>query len=127
MKELFDLNSFFVNAENVGDWNGKEALAASNLNSIYQAVYDAAPVDVDLLRLHDLMKHIHNYWGKKVELLNITENQINEFAHKLFPLHVTNYEPRITTTVGDTGSIYVGRKYAGKTIDVYIRKLIELK
>ena len=62
MKTMVSLCGYLVTRRSVGDWKGQEKLAAFNLNRIYQAVYDAAPKDIDERTLRKTLLDVRNDW-----------------------------------------------------------------
>lgn len=58
-------------------------LAAENVNKIYQAIYAAAPEDIDDTTLYEIMHSVWDDWGSEEELLTITDEQIHEYVQRV--------------------------------------------
>jgi hypothetical protein len=83
MKSMYNLNNVLATAESVGEWDGQEELAAENVNKIYQAIYAAAPEDIDDTTLYEIMHSVWDDWGSEEELLTITDEQIQEYVQRV--------------------------------------------
>ena len=84
MKDMLNLRDFMADDTTVGDWEGQEDLAAQQVNRIYQALYDAAPDDIEPEELAGVLKHVWDQWGSEEDLLTITDRQIQEYVSKYF-------------------------------------------
>lgn len=80
MKEFVNISDYYADEYSVGEWEGKEKLAASNTNRIYDAVYDAVKYDIDDDDLHDILHRIWDDWGSEESLLSVTDEQINQYV-----------------------------------------------
>lgn len=83
-KEMFNLNSVLADSGSVGDWDGQEELAAEQVNRIYQALYDAAPDNIEPDELARIMQYVWDDWGSNEDLLEITDEQIEKYVSGKF-------------------------------------------
>ena len=82
---MVSLSGYLVTRRSVGDWKGQEMLAAYNINRIYQAVYDAAPVDINERTLRKTLLDVRNDWLVDGSgLLSLTNEQIEAYAQAKF-------------------------------------------
>ena len=84
MKDMLNLRDYLANDTTVGEWDGKEELAADQVNRIYQALYDAAPSDIEPEELAGVLSHVWDHWGSEEGLLTLTDEQIQEYVSKYF-------------------------------------------
>ena len=84
MKDMLNLRDFMADETSVGEWSGQEKLAAEQVNRIYQALYDAAPDDIEHEFLAGILSHVWDQWGSEEGLLTITDSQIQEYVSKYF-------------------------------------------
>lgn len=85
MKTMVSLSGYLVTRRSVGDWKGQESLAAYNINRIYQAVYDAAPKEIDERTLRKTLLAVRNDWLiDDSGLLSLTDELIEAYAQAKF-------------------------------------------
>jgi hypothetical protein len=80
-------NQVKANANSVGEWEGREQLAADNVNRIYKAIFDTvdadADADYDQDRLDQIIHDVWDDWGSEESLLTITDNEIAGYVAKV--------------------------------------------
>lgn len=69
--------------ESVGDWDGEEELAATQVNRIYQAIDRNLPRSVDPRVARNIFNRVWDDWGYDLRLLDITEDDIQQYARSL--------------------------------------------
>lgn len=84
-----NLSKYLRNADSVGDWNGREHLAAENLNRIYHALDLALCCLVvgEEMRYHPdeydaIMSQVWREWAGKPELLTLTDDDIRAYVER---------------------------------------------
>ena len=87
METMVGLSGYLATIRSVGDWKGQERLAAYNLNRIFQAVYDAAPMDITERTLRKILLDVWDDWlVDDSGLLLLTNEQIEAYAQEKFLL-----------------------------------------
>lgn len=70
---------YAVTAESVGDWDGAEELAATQVNRIYRAIENSLPPSVDPQLAHNIFRRVWDDWGYDMRLLDITDTEIRRY------------------------------------------------
>jgi hypothetical protein len=70
----------YATTDSVGNWDGQEALAAANINRIYDVIYARAADDIDHDMLNEIVHNVWDDWGTDIYLLDITDDIINEYV-----------------------------------------------
>ncbi|MEF3075183.1 hypothetical protein V2P20_09110 [Methylobacter sp. Wu1] len=76
-------SSIKATSHSVGDWNGQEELAASNINRIYDAIYAAVDDDYDTDKLAQIIHDVWDDYGSDEKLLTITDNEIEGYVERV--------------------------------------------
>lgn len=84
MKQTFNLKSVLATRDSVGEWEGREEEAANAVNMIYEALYEAAPDDIDETVLADIMHNVWDLWGSEESLPDITEEDVQKYVKRVF-------------------------------------------
>lgn len=74
---------YAVTPEMVGDWEGEEELAATQVNRIYEAIDRAVPEHLDSQSAHALFGRVWDDWGYDLRLLDLTDEDIWQYAQNL--------------------------------------------
>lgn len=83
-KEMFNLNSVMATRDSVGEWEGREEEAANAVNMIYEALYEAAPDDIDETVLSEIMHNVWDSWGSEESLPDITDEDVRKYVARVF-------------------------------------------
>ena len=83
-KEMFNLRSVLAARDSVGEWEGREEEAANAVNMIYEALYEAAPEDIEERVLADIMHNVWDLWGSEESLPDITEEDVRRYVARVF-------------------------------------------
>lgn len=81
-KEMFNLRSVLATRDSVGEWDGREDEAAAAVNMIYEALYEAAPEDIDPDTLAEIMHNVWDQWGSEESLPDLTEEDVQKYVQK---------------------------------------------
>lgn len=71
--------AYAVTAESVGDWDGAEALAAAQVNRIYQAIDASLPPSVDPKVAQNIFNRVWEDWAYDTRLLDATDEEIRRY------------------------------------------------
>lgn len=83
-KEMFDMRSVLATRDSVGEWEGREDEAAAAVNMIYEALYEAAPDDIDTDTLAEIMHNVWDLWGSEESLPDLTEEEVQKYVKRVF-------------------------------------------
>lgn len=83
MRKPVNLNNFLADETSVGDWGGKERVAADNLNKIYEAVYAAADNNINDDELTQILQRVFDDWGSDALLLTLTHRHIDKYVNEV--------------------------------------------
>lgn len=83
-KAMFNLKQVLATRDSVGEWEGREDEAAAAVNMIYEALYEAAPEDIDETLLADIMHNVWNMWGSEESLPDLTEEDVKKYVARVF-------------------------------------------
>lgn len=83
-----ELNKYLVDVNAMCNWDGQDQLAADNLNRIYHALdLRLSPILIvgnerqwDPKLYDEIMSHVRDDWTNKDRLLNLTDEQIEEYV-----------------------------------------------
>ncbi len=84
MKELVAIHTYLMEPAEVGEWEGEEALAAENINTLFHAVYDRADEDIDTDLLASMLEAIWPHWQFNPQLLELDDDMLDAFVETLF-------------------------------------------
>ncbi|MFI3245704.1 MAG: hypothetical protein R3Y10_04340 [Ferrimonas sp.] len=84
MKELIAIHTYLMDANEVGEWEGQEALAAENINTLLHAVYDQADKDIEVTQLEHMLDSVWPNWQYNPQLLELDDDMVDAFVEALF-------------------------------------------
>ncbi|WP_051201824.1 hypothetical protein [Ferrimonas senticii] len=84
MKEFIHIHSYLMEAHEVGEWEGQEALAAEHINQLFHAVYDRADSDIEVSQLEQMLESVWPNWQYNPQLLELDDDMIDAFVDALF-------------------------------------------
>jgi hypothetical protein len=74
---------YTVSPATVGDWDGAEELAATQLNRIIRAINRELPPSVDPQIARNVFARVWGDWGHDLRLLDAREDEIHRYARRL--------------------------------------------
>lgn len=80
MYDVIDIHEFLFEANEVGEWEGEEELAADNINRIYHKVYEMVDPTIDPELFRAMLEAIWPYWQFQPGLLELDEELIAHFV-----------------------------------------------
>jgi hypothetical protein len=69
--------------QNVGDWEGCEDLAASQVNRIYMALEQSIPGSIDPQIAANIFTRVWKDWGYDMRLLDLDDGDIYNYTQSL--------------------------------------------
>lgn len=84
MKEVIQIHTYLMDASEVGEWEGQEALAAENINLLFHAVYDRADHDIEVTQLEQMLESVWPNWQYNPQLLELDDDMVYAFVDALF-------------------------------------------
>jgi len=80
MYDIVDIHEFLFDASEVGEWEGKEELAADNINRIYHHLFATIEETIDLDLFREMIDAIWPYWQYQPGLLEVDDELIAHFV-----------------------------------------------
>ncbi|MDP2560378.1 hypothetical protein [Psychrobium sp. 1_MG-2023] len=92
MYDVVDIHEFLFEANEVGEWEGEEALAADNINRIYHKLYQVIDPNIDVNLFREMLEAIWPYWQYQPGLLELDDDLIEHFVTFLIEEFEVNSE-----------------------------------
>ena len=80
MYDIVDIHEFLFDANEVGQWEGEEELAAENINRIYHYLFQTIESTIDLDLFREMIDAIWPYWQYQPGLLEVDDELIAHFV-----------------------------------------------